>query len=1203
MKKWLNSSSITSRLVVMIVLGFVGFLAILFGNYSFYEQLNRELASLQSVDLRVVQATNALQVGLSDLNRLYEAAVVERDMDTLEEANDMASQQRMQIESLVSLSPVLTQRVTSLLDTYTQYVTETSTYTADVVTGKLDGDRMYGAFSAALEKREAYDKALRALSAEVNANFFSTMSSLQVRSDRAISEQITFGLILMLLLIFVFYWMTRKVASSIETAVKVAGEIAEGNLDVVVESADSEEFQRLSSALDSMRNKLKAQSIATVAQQKRQHRIAILNETLRGELTLTMLGDHILRTMNVLLGSLAGAFYVRQEDVMMRVAAHAVGPGLIPDFRLGEGLVGQAATREDLTLVRDLPGDYARIGSGLGQAAPRELMLVPLYHNGQVLGLIELMSFRGFSEEDTDFITQSAEGMAIALNSALSRVQLAGALERMRQQANALEQQQEELRATNDELEEQASALKLSQESLQTQQEELRVMNEELEERNRLLDRQKEEIARKNDALEVSRSELQGKAVQLEQNSRYKSEFLSTMSHELRTPLNSILILSQGLMDNKNGNLMDRQIEHARVINSSGRDLLMLINDILDLSKVEEGKIELVKDTVPLEDFALRLREQFSAQAESKGLAFDVGIDKRLPAVVRLDEHRLMQILRNFISNALKFTHNGSIKVLISEPSTVYGTLVREEAVQFSVKDTGIGIPREKQDVIFEAFRQVDSTISRKYGGTGLGLTISRKLAHLMGGNIDVRSDGENQGSTFSLILPRDMPVEGQVDVPGHVPGPVTVADEPASLRMMMGASEVTTTGDALLSPVTDATSASPPPEPGRLLIIEDNPSFSSVLQSLAEEFGFESVCAHNAADAYRYLEMHVPGSIILDLGLPDAPGEQLLKHIKSHPRTARVPVHVISGIPNVQRSKLDGARDFIAKPFGRERLDQLFRDIESEMGKNGYRRVLVIEDDDVQLEAIRENFARQNIPCDFAKTGEEAISQLQREHYGAIVLDLDLPDCDGSRLAERIRQQPEAVNAPIIVHTARELSKKEDAELRRYASRIVLKTDRSIARLLNETTLFLHWLKGPETTDSKPALPPLPSAEAGMKRLLLVDDDIRNLYSLSAVLEDSGLEVTTAGTGIEALKALDESGPFDIVLMDIMMPEMDGMEAMRRIRADARFQKIPIIALTAKAMRDDRAKCIEAGANDYMAKPVDNAKLQSMVKLWLGQG
>lgn len=1188
----LKLTSLKLKMSIIAVVALIGFSTIVFSNYSFFTDTNRSLKEVQEVDLMLVQIASDLQIGLVDVNRLFEASMAESDMDTLGEALKLAKRQREMIDKVDDLKPSLRDQARSLTDVFDEFIDETELYTKDVIAGVYRKDEMYDAFASSLAKRQQYETVLRAFNSVINTSFEHTMNAIRSQAEVVTNEQFIFGAMLVILVLGAYIWLFVVVNGAMQDVIELSGEISDGNLDVEIGEAGSLEVKKLFVALKAMRDRLRQQNQDAEMRSRRQNQITLLNEALRGELTVHQITDAMLRSLAGMLNSLVGAVYLCEGDELVMHASYAYThrKGDRSRLQLGESLVGQAALERNVFVVRELPKDYAPISSGLGESTPREVLVVPLVFNEHLLAVVELMTFQTFTDDDVEFITRAAEGMAIALSSAISRVQLADALERSKQQAEALEQQQEELRATNEELEEQATILRSSEESLQQQQEELRVMNEELEERNRLLDRQKDEIEKNNRDLELSRKDLQNKAQQLEMSGRYKTEFLSTMSHELRTPLNSILILSQGLMENKKTNLDEKQVEHARVINSSGRDLLMLINDILDLSKVEEGKLEIVTEALPLEDMASKLHGQFDAQAENKQIGFNVDIDLALPATILVDEHRLSQILRNFISNAFKFTHKGQVEVKMTVPdgpvSTPTGLLKPEEAIEFRVVDSGIGIPTDKLDLIFEAFQQVDGTISRKYGGTGLGLTISRKLAEIMKGTVQVRSEGENRGAVFSLFLPRQF--TGKAASVSVTPKPM------ASASVMKAAPPVQASGMEPPRVVTTNT----------ILIVEDDASFSGVLKNLAEEFGFNAFCAHSVGEARKYLNQNRPGSIILDLGLPDAPGEELLSELKGEDQTKDIPVHVISGKLDVAPASIEGAEEFIAKPFGRDRLDQLFSDISSELSSMSDKRVLVIEDDVVQREQLQESFGAQGVVCDMAETGQQAIEWLKREHYGAIILDLELPDSDGFQLAETLSQCTNG-NTPIIIYTARDLDKRQDSLLRKFAKRIVLKTDKSISRLLNETTLFLHWLQGaekkievsePEDTSQ------VELREVEGKRLLLVDDDIRNLYSLSAVLEESGFEIATAGTGLEAIDMLENEGEFDLVLMDVMMPEMDGLEAMQRIRGNPKYKNLPIIALTAKAMKDDRARCIEAGANDYLSKPVDTNKLKAIVKMWLGQ-
>lgn len=1200
MFSFIKNASIKLKITAISMVGTVFFTMFVVGNYLYLAELTEKLDKVQNVNMELVSLANDLQIQLVDIDRFFEASLAGNDKESAEKALSLSGDSLQVINRIDELNPVLSKRREILKSSLEDYIKSAEQSVLAVIEEQFSDQQMANGFAKMVKNREAYESELRDFYGEINQDFNDTFSSLKREAESATEDQFLYGISLAIWVLAALIWLTATVVLAFNEVIKLSSKIADGNLDVEIGTEGSLELRKLFNALEAMRTQLKSQSKENDVRTQRQDRMAALNEALRGERSIKDLSDSLLHCLNQQLGSLVGALYMVDGDKLVMKSSYAFTfrKGESHQFKLGESMVGQAAMEQNLFVVRDLPDDYAPVSSGLGSARPKEVLVTPLLLNGKLLAVLELMSFSGFDDESIKFMERACDAIAIALNSAMSRVQLNQALEQTRMQAEAMEHQQEELRATNEELEEQTSILRSSEENLQQQQEELRVMNEELEERNRLLDRQKDEIEKSNSDLEKSRQEIEAKAEQLELSGRYKTEFLSTMSHELRTPLNSILILSQGLVDNKRQNLDDKQVEHAKVINSSGRDLLMLINDILDLSKVEEGKLELLDDNLSLQDLTSKLMGQFETQAHNKGIEFKVNIDPSLPSTIVVDEHRLSQILRNFISNALKFTDQGTVSVDVTLPDCPVNllgqTLSTDDVVCFRVTDSGIGIPEDKLGLIFEAFQQVDGTISRKYGGTGLGLTISRKLAEIMGGTVTVTSEGENKGSSFTLFLPKKLPKKLPESSSPEVVETEIVENTLPDLEQLAAQTQV---------PALREVGAA---QGGSILIVEDDPGFSGVLHNLAEEFGFSAHCAHSAAQARQYLTDHVPGSIILDLGLPDAPGEQILDELKSNDRTKNIPVHVISGRANVDVAKLHGAEEFIEKPFGRARLDQLFNDINSEikMVSSG-QRVLIVEDDAAQREQLQTSFESEQVPCDVAATGEQALEYLANERYGTIVVDLHLPDTEGLSLLKSLHDATSA-EVPIIVYTARDIDKKQDAELRKYARRIVLKTDQSISRLLSETTLFLHWLQDKDEKIPKPEeMKTYEQADLDAhqgKRLLLVDDDIRNLYSLSAVLEECGFEIATASTGIEAIEVLNSEQHFDLVLMDIMMPEMDGLQATEQLRKDPRHKNLPIIALTAKAMRDDRARCIAAGANDYMSKPVDPGKLKAIVGMWLRQ-
>ncbi len=749
-----------------------------------------------------------------------------------------------------------------------------------------------------------------------------------------------------------------------------------------------------------------------------------------------------------------------------------------------------------------------------------------------------------------------------------------------------LQEQQDELRKANEELEEQAQALRASEESLQAQQEELRVINEELEAQAKLLADQRNELLDKNEALHDSQKVLEEKTRALELSSKYKSEFLSTMSHELRTPLNSILILSNSLSDNKHGNLSEKQVEHAKVIHSAGSDLLALINDILDIAKVEEGKMQLVIEPLDIADLGEHLRRNFEHVAQHRGLSFHVEVAPGTPGPLFTDRQRLEQVLRNFFSNAFKFTHQGGVSLHIGPaPEDVRFKRIQSSqgpVVALAVTDTGIGVPAEKQELIFEAFQQADGTTSRKYGGTGLGLTISREFSQLLGGEVHLFSEGEGRGSTFTLYLPVGSPSTENANA----------ADAMPAEMVRMAASSFAALADA---------PARPDGAQKTLLIIEDDENFSEVLSELAQEFGFRSLTAHDGERGIEMARQTRPDAIILDIGLPGIDGWEVLETLKNDALTREIPVHCFSGHDESAKAIRMGAIAYYKKPATLDQIKEAFSKIETR-SSTGIRRLLVVEDNSVQHSAIHALFEDSQVDVTVCTTGREALDSLQRESFDCVILDLSLPDMDGFTLLETIHEDDAYPNVPVIIYTARDLTREQEARLRKYADRIILKTDQSADRLLSEASLFLHWVESSKE-QGKPR-----QADAGVHRddifsgckVLLVDDDMRNIYALSASLEEWGCVVQMANNGLESLAALDADPSIDIVLMDIMMPEMDGYEAMKRIRSQDRFKKLPMLALTAKAMRDDRAKCIEAGANDYITKPVDTEKLQSLMRVWL---
>ncbi|HEY4183852.1 MAG TPA: response regulator [Polyangia bacterium] len=896
-----------------------------------------------------------------------------------------------------------------------------------------------------------------------------------------------------------------------------------------------------------------------------------------GETQLERLGQKTLEHLAAYLDAQVGALHaVEGPSELRRIAGFAVPSELAPApaFKLGEGLAGQAAKQKKAARVRDLPDGYLPVSSALGTGKPRELLVAPLTADGVVMGVLELGFLHATYAADLELLELLAEPMGIALRSLKDRRQLEALLERTQQQAEELQVQQEELRVSNEELETQSKSLQESQARLEMQHAELEQTNSQLEEQAQLLVQQKTD-------LELSQEGLRTKSDEVERASRYKSEFLANMSHELRTPLNSSLILAKLLADNRAGNLTEEQVRFAQNIYSAGNDLLDLINDILDLSKIEAGQMDVTVDAVNLRRVADGLAQMFKPLANEKGIAFSAALADGLTPVITTDAQRLQQILKNLLSNALKFTERGEVTLRI--------VAAGPDRVGFVVRDTGIGIAPAQQQIVFEAFRQADGNTNRKYGGTGLGLSISRDLAHLLGGEITLES-APGQGSTFTLLLPRAHVAAPTVSPPpprtAPVPAPQPAAPRPKPER-----------------PVTASADDRDQLAPGAraLLVVEDDLTFAGILKDLAHELGFRCLVAHRADEGIELALQFRPTAIVLDMSLPDHSGLTVLDRLKRSPVTRHIPVQVVSVQDDTQVALEMGAAGYMLKPVKREKLVEALSKLETRFGE-GARSVLVIEDDRMQRESICHLLDASDVRTVAVETAAAALEQLKTTTYDCVVLDISLPDASGFDLLEKMASEDQYSFPPVIVYTGRSLSSDEEQRLRRYSRSIIIKGARSPERLLDEVTLFLHQVEAKLPPERQRMLALARNREAVFenRKVLLVEDDVRNIFALSKVLEPKGANVQIARNGREALQALEATPDIDLVLMDIMMPEMDGYEAMREIRKRPAWAKLPIIALTAKAMRDDQERCLEAGANDYIAKPIEVEKLLSLMRVWM---
>ena len=915
-----------------------------------------------------------------------------------------------------------------------------------------------------------------------------------------------------------------------------------------------------------------------------------LAEAMMGDQSIERLGEGILAYLARYADVQAAALFKGEGGVYRRIATLGVpADARIPErFGYREGLLGQVAAEGAVLVLPEVPEGYLTIGSALGRDKPRHLVIAPARADGDVNAVLELGFLRPVDDRLQTLLEEVGPAIGTALRSARYRTQLQNMLEETQRQSEELQVQSEELRVSNEELEEQGRALKESQFRLEQQQAELEQTNSQLEEQTQVLETQRDDLERGSTALGL-------KARELEQASQYKSDFLANMSHELRTPLNSLLILSKLLADNPEGSLSEDQVKYARTIQSSGNDLLVLINDILDLSKIEAGHIQARPEAVSLQRLGEDVRQLFQPVADDRGLAFEIDLQGAGTDLVETDRQRLEQILKNLLSNAFKFTESGGVKLSVAASGP--------DALAFAVSDTGIGISPDQQKSVFEAFQQADGTISRRYGGTGLGLSISRELARLLGGRITLESQS-GEGSVFTLILPR-------------VYDAARVAPKEASAAAATGPLE------SLRGPAAGPEPRPQPrPEPLRrtveddrdqlagirrlLLVVEDDDRFAAIVRDLSRELGFQCIVAGTAEEALKLAKRHRPSAVVLDIGLPDQSGLTVLDVLKRDEDTRHIPIHVVSADDHTQTALSLGAIGYVVKPVSREELAGVLRSLEEKLTRT-VRRVLIVEDDKVQREAMSKLLESGDVETVGVGTAAECLEQLKSQTFDCMVLDLALPDASGFSLLETLSRDGGHSHPPVIVYTGRDLSPEHEQQLRRYSSSIIIKGAKSPERLLDEVSLFLHQVVSELPPEQQKMIRKARNRDAVLegRRILIVEDDVRNVYSLTNVLEPRGALVEIARNGKEAIEALDRSAgdparAIDLVLMDVMMPVMDGLTATRELRKDPRWSGLPVLMLTAKAMPDDQERCMAAGANDYMAKPLDVDKLPSLVRVWM---
>ncbi|BAT55711.1 GAF sensor hybrid histidine kinase [Nostoc sp. NIES-3756] len=987
----------------------------------------------------------------------------------------------------------------------------------------------------------------------------------------------------------------NELAATLTTQLRAIAEVAtavtKGDLTRSIAVAAEGEVAILKDNINQMIANLRETTQKNTEQDWLKTNLAKFTRMLQGQRDLETVSKLILSELAPLVGAQHGVFYLMEGAEnqnylkLLSTYAYRERKHLANRFQLGEGLVGQCALEKERILLTEVPTDYVKISSGLGESNPLNAVVLPVLFEGQVTAVIELASFRRFSEIHLTFFDQLTESIAIVLNTIAASMRTEELLKQSQSLAEELQTQQNELRETNKRLEQQAQSLKASEDLLRGQQDELQQTNAELEEKAELLALQKKEVERKNREIEQARRSLEEKAEQLALSSKYKSEFLANMSHELRTPLNSLLILAKLLTDNFDGNLTAKQVEYSQTIYSAGNELLALINDILDLAKIESGTMSIHSTPMLLSEFTEQIERSFGQIAHNKGLAFGIELAPDLPRNINTDVKRLQQVLKNLLSNAFKFTDSGEVCLRVEVAkhgwSLSQQTLNRAQTViAFAVRDTGIGIALDKQKIIFEAFQQADGTTSRKYGGTGLGLSISREIAHLLGGEIKLTSS-PGQGSTFTFYLP----ILNSDVVSSPIPNPQSLLPSTQSSPVIDDRASITTTSS----------------DNNILLIIEDDVNFARILIDMARQHGFQVISAQTGTSGLQLAREFLPMAILLDIRLPEMDGWTVLDRLKHDPTTRHIPVHIMTVEEGRQRGLQLGAIAYLQKPVTSEAISEALDRIRGFVERR-VKSLLVVEDNDLQRQSIVELIGNSDVATVAVGTGAAAIEAIRTQQFDCLVLDLGLPDMTGFELIEYIKLEPNGVTLPIIVYTGAEISKTQETELRRMAETIIVKDVRSPERLLDETALFLHRVQANLPTPKREILEQLHSQDYSLagKKVLIIDDDVRNIFALTSMLERHQMVVVYAENGREGINLLETTSDIDVVLMDVMMPEMDGYETTQLIRQRQQFRDLPIIALTAKAMQGDRDQCIAAGASDYIAKPVDTEQLLSLLRVWL---
>jgi signal transduction histidine kinase/CheY-like chemotaxis protein/HAMP domain-containing protein len=990
--------------------------------------------------------------------------------------------------------------------------------------------------------------------------------------------------------------LAQNLTTQVRSISEVASAVTKGDLTRTIRVEAKGEVEALKDTINQMIANLKETTLRNQEQDWLKSNLAKFTQMLQGQKDLKTVTQRILSELAQVVTAHYGAFYIlhQNEDTgivklnLFAAYGYRSDKNIPIEFAIGEGLVGQVAFEKERIILSNVPSNYIKISSGLGRAKPANLIILPVLFENKVKAVIELASLDAFSETHLDFLSQLTESIGIVLNTIEANTRTEELLAQSQSLAGELKIQQEELRRTNDELQDKAL----------------------------LLVKQKNEVEAKNKEVEEARRSLEEKAEQLTLTSKYKSEFLANMSHELRTPLNSLLILAQQLYENAEGNLSDKQIRYAKTIHSCGDDLIQLINDILDLSKIESGFISANISPVRFGEIASFVETTFKPISEARHLRFTIETDSRLPQTMETDLQRLNQILKNLLSNSFKFTEKGEVKLRIYEADRNWkqgNNIVLDSAkkvVAFAISDTGIGIPQEKQNIIFEAFQQAEGSTSRKYGGTGLGLSISRGLAELLGGTIELESN-PSKGSTFTLFLPVDSMtgvLSRETSDNLNAYRQLQLGGDSGEIDTLLNSLRVTNEGsdgaklnivNEMINDAGDDRTAIQPNDK-IVLVVEDDLRFGKIIIEKAHEYGLKAIVATNYLEVFDFINRFTPIAITLDVKLPDTSGWKVLDLLRNDLNYRHIPIHLISGEENRSLALKRGARSFLLKPLENESLNELFADILS-FNLKETKKILVVEDNELDSSQINKMLQSDNMEVTIAATGKIALEMADIKDFDCIILDYTLPDISGVDLVTRVNENKGKLT-PIIVYSAKDFDKKELNHLNRGANSILLKGVNSLEHLLEETVLQLHINHKELAPEKRRVIENIRMKDDILtgKNVLVVDDDVRNLFALTTVFERYNMNVITAESGKEAINIInDDRQRVDMVLMDIMMPEMDGYETTQKIRREHKNSTLPIIAVTAKAMKGDRQKCVEAGASDYITKPLKIDQLLSLMRVW----